>query len=240
MIDWLRREVLEPNIELDGKRIPITLKRNLRARRLTLRLSADGKSVNITLPQWARSREAIAFAHARRDWLTAQLVKLPERITPEPSGTIYYRGQPFTINWAQDLPRNPKIKDATIKVGGPLNLLERRLARWLQGEALALFQNDMQHYCALVGFQTAQVSLSRARKRWGSCSDRKNIRLNWRLVQAPDLVRRSVVAHEVAHLEHFDHSPAFYSLLKEIYEDDIDTADRWLKRHGRKLYINFD
>ena len=53
-------------------------------------------------------------------------------------------------------------------------------------------------------------------------------------------MRRSVVAHEVAHLEHFDHSPAFYSLLKEIYEDDIETADRWLKRHGRKLYINFD
>ena len=156
MIDWLRREVLEPNIELDGKRIPITLKRNLRARRLTLRLSADGKSVNITLPQWARSREAIAFAHARRDWLTAQLVKLPERITPEPSGTIYYRGQPFTINWAQDLPRNPKIKDATIKVGGPLNLLEKRLARWLQGEALALFQHDMQHYCVGRDFKPLQ------------------------------------------------------------------------------------
>ena len=41
--------------------------------------------------------------------------------------------------------------------------------------------------------------MSRAQRRWGSCSDRKAIRINWRLVQAPDFVRRSVVAHEVGH-----------------------------------------
>ncbi|MEM8725649.1 MAG: M48 family metallopeptidase, partial [Pseudomonadota bacterium] len=63
--------------------------------------------------------------------------------------------------------------------------------------------------------------------------------INWRLVQAPDHVRRSVVAHEVAHLVHFDHSPAFHALLSDIYEHDIKVADRWLKQHGRSLYSSF-
>lgn len=80
---------------------------------------------------------------------------------------------------------------------------------------------------------------SRAQKRWGSCSDKSRIRLNWRLVQAPDYVRRSVVAHEVAHLVHFDHSPAFHALLGEIYEGDIKLADGWLKQYGRSLYASF-
>jgi predicted metal-dependent hydrolase len=65
------------------------------------------------------------------------------------------------------------------------------------------------------------------------------VRINWRLVQAPDAVRRSVVAHEVAHLVHFDHSPRFHALLGEIFDDDLPAAERWLKAHGRGLYAAF-
>ena len=81
--------------------------------------------------------------------------------------------------------------------------------------------------------------LSRAQRRWGSCARDGTIRLNWRLVMAPGWVRRSVVAHEVAHLVHFDHSPRFHALLAELYEGDIDEANRWLKREGRGLYRHF-
>jgi predicted metal-dependent hydrolase len=56
---------------------------------------------------------------------------------------------------------------------------------------------------------------------------------------APDEVRRSVVAHEVAHLVHFDHSAKFHALLGELFEGDIAEANRWLKREGRGLYAVF-
>lgn len=56
---------------------------------------------------------------------------------------------------------------------------------------------------------------------------------------APDLIRRSVVAHEVAHLVHFDHSPRFRAFLGEIFEADIREADLWLRREGRSLYRPF-
>jgi predicted metal-dependent hydrolase len=104
---------------------------------------------------------------------------------------------------------------------------------------LRLCESDMHDYCAAAGLAPVPVSLSRAQRRWGSCSDRHRIRINWRLVQAPDFVRRSVVAHEVAHLVHFDHSPAFHALLARIFEGEIQAADRWLKEHGRGLYTAF-
>lgn len=239
MIDWLRKEMLEPEIELDGRILPIVLKRHARARRLTLRLAADGGAVQITLPSWARGREAIAFAHARRDWLAAQLAKLPQRAAPKPGGLIYFRGEGLRIEWRADAPRRPQLGAEQVLIGGPQEAMERRLARWLEREALALFEADARHYCTAAALDPVPVALSRAQRRWGSCSDRKRIRLNWRLVQAPDLVRRSVVAHEVAHLLHFDHSPAFHALLGEIFEGDIRQADRWLKQHGRTLYSHF-
>jgi len=65
------------------------------------------------------------------------------------------------------------------------------------------------------------------------------LRLNWRLVQAPDHVRRSVVAHETAHRVHFDHSPAFHALLAELFGPELRDADRWLKAHGPELFAAF-
>lgn len=239
MIDWLRREILEPEIDLGGVTVPIVLKRNKRARRLTLRLAPDGGEVRLTLPQWARSAEAIAFAHARRDWLAGQLAKLPQRETPQVGGAIQYRGQALRIEWQDKAPRRPSLSDRTIRLGGPIDALESRLGRWLEGEARRLFTADVAHYCDMAELSPVPVSLSRAQRRWGSCSDQKRIRLNWRLVQAPDHVRRSVVAHEVTHLVHFDHSPAFHAMLGNIFEGDIALADRWLKDHGRTLYTHF-
>lgn len=243
MIDWLTRADLKgatvPEIDLGGATVPIVLKRHGTAKRLTLRLAPDGSEVRITLPRWARGAEAIAFAHARRDWLAQQLERVPQRETPGPGGGILYRGETLRIEWSEKASRRPALREGNIQLGGPREGLESRLKRWLEREALTLFEADMADYIASAGLEPVPVGLSRAQRRWGSCSDKSRIRINWRLVQAPDFVRRSVVAHEVAHLVHFDHSPAFHALLDDIYEGDIGIADRWLKEHGRGLYASF-
>ncbi|GAB4475704.1 MAG: M48 family metallopeptidase [Erythrobacter tepidarius] len=239
MIDWLHRPALEPEVEVSGHTLPIVLRRMRRARRLTLRLAPDGGAVHITLPEWAESREAIAFAHARKAWLEEQLGRLPARAAPVPGGELRYRGTALRLAWEPRAPRRPVVEGEVLRIGGPQDGLQARLRRWLEAEALRLAAADMRDYCAAVGLAPVPISLTRAQHRWGSCSDKSRIRINWRLVQAPDFVRRSVVAHEVAHLVHFDHSPAFHRLLQRIYEADIKLADAWLKEHGRALYASF-
>jgi predicted metal-dependent hydrolase len=239
MIDWLRGAALDPQIELGGKPVPIVLKRLRNARRLTLRLAPDGSEVRITLPAWAEGREAIAFAHARQGWLAEQHARLPARTAPAPGGTVLYRGHALRVAWDERAARRPLLEAGVLRLGGAVAGIETRLQRWLEGQALNLVEADMYDYCAAAGLAPVPVALSRAQRRWGSCSDKARIRINWRLVQAPDFVRRSVVAHEVAHLVHFDHSPAFHALLARLYEGEIAAADRWLKEHGRGLYAAF-
>jgi predicted metal-dependent hydrolase len=243
MIDWLRgasiRRPLDPEIEIGGERVPIVLKRMRNARRLTLRLAPDGSEVRITLPAWAEGREALAFAHSRSGWLTEQMARLPKRAAPEPGGEVRYRGRVLRLAWDARAPRRPVVEADSLRLGGPQTGLEARLKRWMEGEALRLAEADMRDYCAAAGLDPVPMGLTRAQRRWGSCSDKNRIRINWRLVQAPDFVRRSVVAHEVAHLVHFDHSPAFHTLLARLYEGEIADADRWLKDHGRSLYASF-
>jgi hypothetical protein len=130
-------------------------------------------------------------------------------------------------------------EERAIRIGGPAESLGPRLQRWLEGEARRLITADLAHYCQRAGQPAPPLALSRAQRRWGSCARSGTIRINWRLVMAPDLIRRSVVAHEVAHLVHFDHSPRFHAFLGEIFEADIREADLWLRREGRSLYRPF-
>lgn len=239
MIDWLRKDILQPEIELCGRLLPIELRRHPTARRLTLRLASDGSAVRITMPRWCASREAIAFAHARRIWLAAQLAKVPERRDPVAARQITYCGRQIAIAWDEHAPRKPELRGDTLHIGGPRDTLAKRLSRWLENESQRHFEDDATFYCTRARLPAAQVRLTRAKRRWGSCSSEGVLRLNWRLIQAPDHVRRSVVAHEVAHLVHFDHSPAFHNLLDQLFEDDLDAANRWLSQHGRSLYATF-
>jgi predicted metal-dependent hydrolase len=240
MIDWLRRPPREiPMVELGERRLPIAIRRHAGARRITLRLAPDGSEARVTLPTWGRTQDAVAFARSRADWLARQLDSHPAATPPVPGGTVAYRGETLTIVHAPALPRRPEIAAGELRVGGPAETLGPRLQRWLEAEARRLLTADLAEYCARAGLVPPKLALSRAQRRWGSCAVAGTIRINWRLVMAPDAIRRSVVAHEVAHLLHFDHSPRFHTALAVLFEGDIGEANRWLKRHGRGLYAPF-
>lgn len=240
MLDWLRGASGEAQaIEVAGRVLPLNLKRNPRARRLTLRLAPDGKAVNLTVPRWTPTRDALAFATSHREWLERQLGRLPAASPVAPGASLPYRGEPHVLDHDSRHGRQVRIDHGRILLGGAEESLGPRLERWLRKQALELMAHDLVHYCARAGQPVPALSLSSAQRRWGSCSQRGGVRMNWRLVMAPDFVRRSVVAHEVTHLVHFDHSPRFRALLDELYEGEIAEADAWLKRHGRSLYSHF-
>lgn len=240
MIDWLRHPAsAPPTIAVAGRALPVALRRNARARRLTLRLAPDGSEVRLTLPRWCSTGEALAFAAARADWLAEQAARVPGQAPPKPGGTVLHRGDTLLIEWSEHGRRAPRREGDSIIVGGPATNLPARIQRWLERDAAAALCADVAHYAGRAGIAVPEVRLTRARRRWGSCSSGGTVRINWRLIQAPDMVRRSVVAHEIAHCLHFDHSPAFHAALARIFDGDLAQADAWLKENGRSLYAAF-
>lgn len=236
--DWLRRSE-PPTLRVGDRELPVVVRRLRQARRFTLRLAADGSEVRVAIPQCARTAEALAFARGHTDWLAGQLARVPEQCPPRPGDALPYRGAHLPLVHLPKAPRRPRLNDGVLEFGGPAESLPRRLRTWLEAEARSILAEDLTHYCARAGRDVPALALSNARRRWGSCSARGAVRINWRLIMAPDAVRRSVVAHEVAHLVHFDHSPQFRALLADLFEGDLPAADLWLKREGRALYLPF-
>lgn len=237
MLDWLKRPPRdEPSLVLAGRNVPVEVRRLAHARRITLRLAPDGSAVRVTIPKWAPTGEALAFARSRTGWLEAQLARLPKAAPLLPGGLVVWRGTPRALIHDPAAPRRVRLQPDELHLGGPTESLAPRLKRWMHGEARQMFLADLADYAPRAAVPVPALALSNAQRRWGSCSVDGTVRLNWRLAMAPDYVRRSVVAHEVAHLVHFDHSPRFHALLGEIFEDDLDAANHWLKRQGRSLY----
>lgn len=226
-------------VAVGDRSLPLVIRRLPHARRLTLRLAPDGSEVRVSAPRTARSAEVAAFARNHAEWLAGQLARLPQRMTIAAGSAVPFRGKPLTLLHDPMASRRPEVFGTELRLGGSAESLAPRVRRWMEREARRLLLEDVAEYSARADLAAPPLSLSNARRRWGSCSARGAIRINWRLIMAPDQVRRSVVAHEVAHLVHFDHSPKFHALLAELFAEDLAAANRWLKREGQSLYVPF-
>ncbi len=230
---------LREELALPSGPLPLLVRPHNTARRMTLRLSPDGREARVTVPLGVPLREGSLFARSRIDWLMRQRAAAPQTAELAHGDSLPFRGSELRIEWSSAASRRPIIAQDRLLLGGPRDGLSRRIQRWLEAEALDLCRADLHEYCGAAGVATPDLRLSRATRRWGSCSTSGTVRINWRLIMAPDAVRRSVVAHEVAHLVHFDHSPAFHALLTRLYGPGLPAADRWLKHQGRSLYRHF-
>ncbi len=229
----------DPVVDVEGEAVPVRIKRTSQARRISLRADAVKREIRITMPVYAPTKAAMDFVAQKQQWIAARLQSAPAIASLLPGETVAFEGEPHRIVWNPSATRTVRLVEAAegreLHLGGPEEMVEGRILRWLKGEARRVFSDDIAHYCARAGEHPPRLSLGDPRSRWGSCSSRGTISLSWRLIMAPASVRRAVIAHEVAHIRHMDHSLAFYRWLDSLFEGDRKAADRWLKMHGTAL-----
>lgn len=225
----------DPVVDIEGEAVPVRIRRNARARRISMRADAVKREIRITMPTYAPTAEAMKFVAAKSQWIAARLQSAPQPTLIAPGQVIAVEGDAHRIAWQPDWPRRIEQKEGELRLGGAEEGVQGRVLRWLKERARTVFTDEIAYYCARAGETTPRLALGDPRSRWGSCSTRGTISLSWRLIMAPASVRRSVIAHEVAHMRHMDHSPDFYAWLDALYEGDRKAADRWLKMHGTGL-----
>ena len=216
--------------------IPVTVRVSPRARRMRLSVDPRTRSVLLTVPRRMSQRRALAWAAGHRDWVEAKLAEIPDGTPIVPDARIPLFGTPRRIDWGPRRPRRIEVEPERLIVGGPLENLEARVLRWLKGEALTLLGRETREVAAKAGVKVARIGVGDPSSRWGSCSSSGAIRYSWRLILAPDFVRRATVAHEVAHLVHLDHGPKFHALVARLLGEDPRRARDWLRREGSALH----
>ena len=214
----------------------LTLKVSPRARRMRLHVDPRTRSVILTMPKRMSQRRALAWAAGHGAWVERALAAIPEPVRLAPGAIVPLYGLPHRLDWDPALPRRIERGEGRLVAGGPEQGLDRRLLRWLKAHALDLLGRETRDYCVKAGVKASRIGVGDPLSRWGSCSGSGTIRYSWRLILAPDFVRRATVAHEVAHLVHLNHGPAFHALVADLLGADPKPARAWLKREGAALH----
>jgi predicted metal-dependent hydrolase len=207
-----------------------------RARRLRLRVDPRTRSVTLTVPRRVSQRRALAWAAGQRAWIEQALAAIPERQPFAPGTDVPLYGLPYRLDWDPSRPRRIERGTGRLVAGGPLEGLEGRVLRWLKAEALGLLSRETVVLADRAGVTAARIGIGDPVSRWGSCSASGTIRYSWRLILAPEFVRKATVAHEVAHLVHLNHGPDFHMLVQELLGADPRPARAWLRREGAALH----
>lgn len=230
-----RADPLPDSIEIDGRIVPVEVRRSAAARRLTLRADSARGAVRITLPPRMAVTRVHDFIDSHLGWIAARVAVWPSARPFAPGASVPVEGVERIVDWCPSRPRTARLDGDRLVVGGPLEGLPGRIERFLQRHALALLESETRALAAQIGRKVARVSVRDTASRWGSCSGDGAIAYSWRLVLMPPEIRRSIVAHEVAHLVHLNHSPSFHALAAELHPGHA-SARRWLKRHGAGVH----
>jgi predicted metal-dependent hydrolase len=102
---------------------------------------------------------------------------------------------------------------------GSRDAVQEAVVKWYRRHAQAHFQERLALLAPRLGVAVPRLFLSSARTRWGSCNARRQVRLNWRLVQATQGTIDYVAVHELAHLVEMNHSPRFWALVATACPD---------------------
>ena len=226
-----------------GRGLPAILyRRNPLARRYRLFVDREGRA-RVTIPRRGNRIEAEAFAAKHADWLAEQLRRHDARrasVQPWQVGIpILFRGQLTPIE------RHPNDAGDYIRVGSevipvPANpdpaLADLRSTieeHWRRLASIELPQRTLE-LAAAHARPVRKVTVRNQRSRWGSCSRRGTISLNWRLVQVPFEVRDYIILHELMHLREMNHSRCFWALVAKACPD-YKASEAWLRAHSANM-----
>ncbi len=212
-------------LELDhhGSRIHYRWRKSSRASRFRVIVSPDG--VELITPAAASQRDAERFLRLYADWVLAQQERVrhleAKRRPPGaamaglPPGMIYYRGKKVNLEIRATTEKSKKpgvsVLGGMLKITTPSTdprSAEAILEKFLKNQAKELIAVRVSEIASSLGKQPARVSIRSQKTRWGSCSSRKTLSFNWRLVMVPPEILDYVILHELVHLEEPNHSAA--------------------------------
>ena len=189
--------------------------------------------MTLSLPLRARESEALEFARAQEGWIRQALAALPQVDAVCFGNALPFEGRMLTLAPANG--RRLTIAGDSLLVPGEPAQVARRVSAFLKVRARDALAQASDQYAAALGRPYHSLTLRDTRSRWGSCTQDGALMYSWRLVMAPPAVLDYVAAHEVAHLDQMNHSPAFWAVVARLCPE-YEAPRRWLKSHGQALH----
>ena len=216
--------------------------------RKTASISVKDNAVIVVVPQSLSDKQVERVVRRKARWIRKKLkYNLEVRKTYRPkeyvSGEAFsYWGMHYRLKIVDGEPEKVSLKNGKLYVNVPQSLsgeqrdelIVSQLTEWYQEQAEKALKNKAKRYSTQIVVQPKKVGIKSYKSRWGSCSSKGEVYFNWRIIMAPQRIIDYVVAHELCHLIHHNHSKAYWKLLESVVPDYRESKE-WLKVNGQTL-----
>lgn len=221
---------------VDGRVVAWVLKRG---QRRTIGFSVTAQGLSVSAPRWVTVGAVEAALQERAHWVTEKLRTAGQQHAALQAARVDWRdgvelawlGGSLRVQLAQHAAPSgrrtgkPLVERegnglwVSLPAGAQASQLRDAVQAWMMRAAQAHFAQRLDHFAGRLGVVWRSLRLSSAHTRWGSAKADGSIRLHWRLMQFSEEVVDYVVAHELAHLRHMDHSERFWQTVASVVPD---------------------
>jgi len=213
--------------------------------RKSLAIHVGHRKVEVRSPMWTSRREIRCFLESNKEWIEQKLreeaKRYRESLRIENGRKIFYRARERRIVF-QECPRQRVMvtRDEFVIQGPGLTpkkakeqveaYLHERASRYLPDRARALSRY------LRVSRRLKEVKLRKTKTKWGHCTSTGVVQFNWLIMLAPDSIIDYMIAHEICHLVHMNHSEKFWDLVETVCPD-YEYYREWLQQHEHRLWL---
>jgi predicted metal-dependent hydrolase len=206
-------------------------------RTFSLEIDEWGK-LTVRVPQKATGAEIARIVAEKHNWIVKKQhqmkAKSPQSYNFDGSDEFFFMGKKYPLLFAETKTKVAFDGEQFIIAEAERENLRELMVGWYKAKAIKIASYLTDKYTDKLGIKHRNVKITSAKTRWGSCSSRKNININWRLVLAPLQVLEYVIAHEVAHLKYMNHSADFWQTVAFL-QPNYKTYKKWLKENNNLL-----
>ncbi|WP_052693069.1 SprT family zinc-dependent metalloprotease [Desulfosporosinus sp. I2] len=233
-------------LSINGQMIPYEERRSARYQRITLSVLED--RVRISVPKKVSSKQLKELLNAKQEWILKQWLfqqdSLKRSVNFIDGEHFLYRGNTIELK----IIRHPGQRKKVILEGQLLEVylpwdspdedcaqnIKAALIAWYKFQARRVLEDKLNKQAKQMQVTFQAFRLKDQKTSWGSCSSKRNLNFNWRIIMAPDAACDYVIIHELAHLTHLNHSKQFWQRV-EAFMPEYAHWKKWFKDHGQEL-----
>jgi predicted metal-dependent hydrolase len=218
-----------------------TIQRSAKRHKLTITVERDRRVV-VHTPQGISDEKIRQVVASKRQWIYEKTGHPQKyRDLPHPPGkelvsgeSALYLGRQYRIEVIHTGMAEVQFAQRFFIPATQGEKRAEALREWYVGKAKEKIVPRVNIHARNLGVRVAEVKIVDSRYRWGSCTVKSNVNLNWRLMKAPMFVIDYVIVHELAHLREANHTPRFWNIVR-AQSPTMEKAKAWLKENGQLL-----
>nr|WP_255537744.1 SprT family zinc-dependent metalloprotease [Motiliproteus sp. SC1-56] len=214
-------------------------------RRGSIAIKVTDSEIRLLAPQGTAQKTLVELLHKRADWIEQTLARRQHQAPTLPnyqSGeALALEGRHYPLQVSHGTSAALRLHPTGFELTLPGDCHDRESRRdlirsWYQQEAQARWPARVDAWAQHTGLRPSSLKIRPYKSRWGSCTRQGRVSLNTLLLGAPEAVLDYVIVHELCHLVHLNHSPAFWELVS-TYCPDWKRHRRWLREEGHRLEL---